>query len=202
MGRGSFFDSTLRGLARSFSGQSTRSARSRHRGETFSRSTRGDKCTPQTLKKAYASARDGNGLVHHIPFVRAFPGGSAAARDISRLISAQAPLVASCVRLALRCSGCLGSDQGVFPRSCLCSGSGRSVLLWRECAVLCCCGGLFWGRSFSRTAAARLAPCALEWRLMISRRFAARDDGLRLAFSRAYSIGCCVAMCARSPAAW
>jgi hypothetical protein len=33
MGRGSFFDSTLRGLAQSFSGQSARSARSLHRGE-------------------------------------------------------------------------------------------------------------------------------------------------------------------------
>ena len=143
----------------------------------------------------------GKGLAHHMSFVRTFPGSNfAAARDISRLISAHASRDASRFRFAFRFSGCLGSDHAVvFGRGCLDSrGFGFSRLLLCGWAVFCC-GEWLRGRSFSGVVAARLPLCALDWRFMSSRRFAAREVGLRLAWSRANSIGCCVAMCARKP---
>ena len=48
MGRGSFFDSTLRGLAQSFSGQSARSARSQHRGKRIQKHAGGQVHAPNT----------------------------------------------------------------------------------------------------------------------------------------------------------
>jgi len=99
--------------------------------------------TARLQSKHMPSIGSGKRLPHRLWCPGNFPGNSAAARDISRIISAHAFGAASRVRFALRLSGCLGSDHGVVARGCLDSkGSGLSLLLWRGWAVFCCGGGL------------------------------------------------------------
>ena len=75
-------------------------------------------------------SKAGKGVSHHMSFFRTFPGKLAAMRDISCPISAHTSRDASPLRFALRVSGCLGSDHGVFGRDCLDSmGSCFSLLL-------------------------------------------------------------------------
>ena len=130
-------------------------------------------------------------LPHHLGCSCNFPG-AAAAREIAVLISAHAPPVASRVRLVLRVlrvSGCLGSDHEVFVGTCLdveCSFRTLSLCCW--CARLG--GGLLRGRALSRDVAERFVSCASRCLALSSRRFAAREVGLRVAWSFANSIGC------------
>ena len=149
-------------------------------------------------------------LVHRlrqcIACTNTFPGYLAAAFGIFCCISAHARLVA----LPL-----VWSTVGLFDCACLLESRGSTgtgfVAAFRD-DVMCGCGECMrWppaaysvrspafvgdvDRSclFARDASARAA---------ISRRCAERERGFLRAFSLANSSGCCVAMCARRPAAW